>query len=150
MPPQAHITHQIPGRLRLRVPSRIRNTGYFAGLAGALSRYGGVRSVTTNPVTGSVLIVHESDAAAIFDQAQREQLLALAPPETREVLARRVSEAVTKADQGVTAFTRGSLDLPSLGFLAFLAAGSAQLFRNRIWPPAITLFWYALSLARGK
>ena len=57
-PPDAYTVHQVPGRMRLRVPARRGDRAYFANVAQVLVAVPDVRSVRVNPSTGSVLVRH--------------------------------------------------------------------------------------------
>lgn len=54
----AHIVHRAATRLRIRVPARKLDRGYFRDLEARLVGCPGVASVAANPLTGSVLIEH--------------------------------------------------------------------------------------------
>lgn len=55
----AHYIHQMPGRLRVRVPEVKGKPAQASKLAASIQRLDGVTSVETNPRTGSVLILYE-------------------------------------------------------------------------------------------
>ncbi len=57
--------HHIPGRLRVRTKRLQNNDAAAARLRSRLSCIGGVRSAEVNPVTGSALILYDSDAARL-------------------------------------------------------------------------------------
>jgi hypothetical protein len=129
--PPAEIVHSIPGRTRLRIADRAGENSFFAGLADGLAALEGVRSVRTRPLIGTVLVTHDgsfaplairAEAADLFVIEERGQLAAAAPP--------------------------SAAALPAAGALAMVALGVFQLFQERLLPPALTLFWYAHSLAR--
>lgn len=64
--------HDIPGRLRIRVPALKRNHQMAARTEGAFKRVSGVASVQANPLTGSVLVHYNTratDASAILSAA---------------------------------------------------------------------------------
>jgi hypothetical protein len=138
----ARIVHQLPGRLRMRVPGARRNHALLEQMAGFIRGLGGVERVEINPATGSVL-VH-------YDPGRRDELAAYlpAPPEFGEAagLAEKVEReaeflaahshaaaAVVQSahtlDRSVRVATGGLLDLKvllpaGLAAWAFLAAGA--------------------------
>src|SRR5579872_717669 len=52
--------HQVPGRLRVRVAAIHRNARAAAVIENGLRKAHGVRSVTANPLTGSVVVCYDS------------------------------------------------------------------------------------------
>jgi hypothetical protein len=130
--PSAEVLHSIDGRTRLRVSAKAGNVPFFATLADGLVRLDGVISVRTRPLTGSVVVVHEGTFAGLATRAQGENLFAVLPYPGH-------------AESSATSRIAGA---PAAGAVAMAALGTFQLFQQRVLPPAITLFWYALTLAR--
>ena len=54
--PIAYVEHQIPGRLRLRIPERRGDVTFFQRVVGALSKVPDVTELDGSPLTGSVRI----------------------------------------------------------------------------------------------
>jgi Heavy metal associated domain 2 len=68
---EAYIQHQLPGRVRLRIPSMRGHAAFFTALSRQLADHPAILSVRTIPVIGSVLILHQTDfpsLAAYIDQ----------------------------------------------------------------------------------
>ena len=62
--------HQLPGRLRVRLPITKGNPALAEKLASRIHALEGITSVAANPVTGSLLIRYDvsvTNAAACFD-----------------------------------------------------------------------------------
>ena len=57
------VIHSIPGRMRLRIPSLKGNENLARPLREHLSSIPGIAHVEVNPVTGSVLVVHQGREA---------------------------------------------------------------------------------------
>jgi hypothetical protein len=111
----------------VRVPERRGDVDYFSSSAARLAEFAGVLAVTPRAVTASLLIEHEGDFDAIAERARAAGLFALEPAPEEEGVAPRQA-------------------IPGLaGVLGALAV--VQLFRQRVLPPAITLLWYAASVA---
>jgi hypothetical protein len=153
--PEAAVEHHIPGRTRFRVSSKRGAADYFAGLREQFPQCPGVVSVTTNHVTGSVLIIHDSAEPGVLvdyartlglfdvrDQARAGALERVRPPD--EILTHRLEQL----DQWVQTETRRETDLRSVALTGLIAAALWQLLRGPVFPAAATLFWYALSVAR--
>jgi hypothetical protein len=61
MVPAVDVLHDIDGRLRIRAPMIKQEPPTAAVLAEQIRAIIGVRDVTTNPVTGSIVITYRSD-----------------------------------------------------------------------------------------
>jgi hypothetical protein len=127
--PLALVAHAMPGRARLRIADRRGDAAYFASVSKALSAIAGVRAVETAPMTGSILIQHSGPLARIGVAAQEAQLFVVgeAPAAPRETAEFSINPQVVAA-------------------LALFAAALWQMSRERFFPPAITLLWYASRL----
>lgn len=129
--PAAQLEHTIPGRMRLRVPSRRGDAGYFARVAERLQGQADIVMLRTNAVTGSVLILHRSRPEAIAALARKDGLFDLAPG------------SVGRAGRGPR-LSRGKA-LPWLGGAAavFGAVGMYQAVRGRLGSNAVETLWNA-------
>jgi hypothetical protein len=54
--PSARIVHFTPRRLRLKVPEKRRDTGFFDYVRNRLAAWDSVERVETNPLTASILV----------------------------------------------------------------------------------------------
>lgn len=129
--PTAQLEHAIPGRMRLRVPSRRGDARYFAYVAEQLQGHADIVTLRTSAVTGSVLILHRSEPTAIAAFAREDGLFDLAPgPALQEAGRRRGG---------------GRKALPWLGGAAamFGAVGMYQAARGRLGSNAIETLWNA-------
>lgn len=87
MTPIATIQHQIPGRLRLRIPARRGDVSFFHGIVQALSRLPSVEKLDAIPLTGSIIIRHSGSAQAIAAAATEQGLFEIGPEEPKEAPA---------------------------------------------------------------
>ncbi len=148
--PTAYVVHAIPGRVRVRVPDRKGDAAFFDSIASRLAELPLVTSVTTNPVTGSVLVRFTGDIEALamrammlLDQVQLE----LSPTPAQPVL-KRLRDELAGFDATVRELTGGEMDTHAMAFAGMLALSAVQLFRGNILAPAATMLWYAADLAR--
>jgi hypothetical protein len=149
MLPHAEITHNSPGRLRLRIRARRGRADYFAGIEEKLVQCPGVERVVTNPVTGSVLLEPAVDLAALVAFTQAQQLFQLAQaPVLMAPLTQQVAERLSALNGELRRFSGGGIDLGSLGFLGLATLAAVQLQRGHVLGPASTLLWYAAGLLR--
>ena len=79
MLPAAFIEHQLPHRLRLKIPSMRGDGAFFEELARRLSMLPGVTALSANPVTASILIHHAGDSKAVTSMMVQEGLLDVRP-----------------------------------------------------------------------
>ena len=72
--PTAFVSHQVPGRVRLRVPTMRHQEDYFARLREQLASIPGLHRLTTNTRTASVLIEYLGDVPALDQLGAQHQL----------------------------------------------------------------------------
>jgi Heavy metal associated domain 2 len=147
--PEAYISHRSPGRLRIRIPSRRGDVGYFDEMQKGLSRLRKFKQLEMNPVTGGVLFIDEfTEASAIGEYAREQGLfdLKLEPTESAPLM-QTVAAPVARIDELMKGLTRGRIDLASSLFLTLVGFGIYEIARGKLTtPPWYTAFWYALGL----
>jgi hypothetical protein len=151
----AFIVHELPGRLRLKIPEKRGDTAYFTRLAEQLPRCPGIVRVDGKAHTGSLLVLHApaTRAADIDAYAERHGLFSLTdrPAAPRRTLRQHASGGVDVLDRGLSAASGGVIDLASAVLLVLLVLAARQAARGQVLAPAFTLLWYALELiARRK
>ena len=146
--PAARISHFTPRRLRIKVPEKRRDRGFFDTVAERLAMWDSVERVETNPLTGSVLI-HFSDPEGLFLEAAAKNDLfdidfasALGDPAAPAVTEAAVRSFET-ADHALRRWTQNQIDMRGVLFVLLLAGGVFQLLRRRLDAAAPTLLWYA-------
>lgn len=136
MLPTATIEHSMPGRLRVKIPHRRGDVSYFRSAMEKLSEHPKIAGLRANPVTGSILIQHETDLPSLREIAAKGDLFDLqeqsSPPTVRPARAVRVSEG-------------GSAALGGRGATAAGLAGLAlvQAMRGNALGPASENLWNA-------
>ena len=155
--PEAFIVHVSQGRVRVRIPAKKHDAEYFAQLAGFLVPLPGVLKVETNPVTGSVLVLHAlelkavEDLKAMSDYSQMMGLFKLASPKSGNAsLGYDLAAGFAGLNQTVKGLTAEAVDLPTLSILFLVGVGIWQVSRGEVAVPAITALWYASSLMRDQ
>lgn len=89
--------HHVPGRLRIRFPGLKRNARELQLAVAALESLPGVRSLESNPVTGSVLLYYDpaiTSAPAILAELNIDPEQAPVEPTTASRMQRKAVEAV--------------------------------------------------------
>ncbi|QGM97752.1 hypothetical protein [Methylocystis parvus] len=127
--PTAEICHVMPGRTRLRIAERRGDAAFFASIASGASALPGVRNVEVKPLTGSVLIQHWGPFDNLAAAAREAGLFA-------------VSEAAAPSE----ASAEREVDPKLLAALALGGLALWQMSREKVFPPALTLLWYATNL----
>lgn len=179
MAPQAVVEHQLPGRARLRIPSKRGDVQWFGEVVQWLSRNPDVYELSANPKTASLLIEHEA-LTSLSDLLSGEPRLVEVTPASGSGSQARMRtqrgllgspEILDAASAGVTGLcayqlSRGQVlgtalehfwsaygshrTLQSPALVAgYAGLGLYQLTRGRIVGPAASLFYYATALRRA-
>lgn len=150
MLPEAYISHIIPGRLRVRVPLKKRDIGFFDDIYQSLSACEGINTVEVNPLTGSVLVIHMSDSGRIAAYAEEQNLFRIESVnylEKQTYVSRKISETFSSVNKKVTLSTQGFANVPDLVLLALIGLSIVQVSRGNFTAPAwYTAVWYALNI----
>jgi hypothetical protein len=174
MIPVAHIEHQLPGRVRLRVPSKRGDVSYFERAVKELSRHPAVRELAASPLTGCITLLHSEPLQAIMDVAASLILFEMgeSKPSVKAGEAKRAERLRRGADlaghvaAGLTGMSlfqaaRGNVvgnavESFWLSFRAqdtlgrpdlaavFAAAGVWQLLKGQLLGSATSLFFYSM------
>jgi hypothetical protein len=176
MVPVASIEHQLPGRVRLRVPSKCGDVPFFEKVVRELSKHPSLRELTASSLTGSITLHYREPLQPIMAAAAQRRLFETGRPEpqkdgSKSKQASRLREASGLA--GATAAGLSGLGLFQVvrgdvlgsavenlwhGFgaqrifgrpdiaVVFIALGIYQLLRGQIFGAASSLFFYAMVL----
>lgn len=149
-PEPARLVHRLPGRVRLKIDGRRGDRAWFDATALELSLLEGILAVDANPLTGSLLIRHEGPLERLLRELAERGLLRVASLELQEIpLARRLAQRAAAVDEGLRRASAGELDLAGAALLGLLLLALVQAARGQLAGPAVSLVWYASSLARG-
>lgn len=130
--PRAYVARECAGQVRFKVPEKKRDTTFFARAGKLLAECPGVESVELNLLTGSFLVLHATDTAALADYAREQELFRL--------VGRPFG--MSPAEAGAEPI---DLRVPLTVLFAFL--GLIQLARGQVLGPASTLLWTAMQLS---
>ena len=173
MSPVAYIEHQLPGRVRLRVPSRRGEVPFFEKMVRELSKHPAIRELTATPLTGSITLQHFEPLQPIIDVAADQRLFEIGrldpagkagskpagDPARDPGLANRLATGLSglglfQAVQGnvlgsaVESFWLSFGAHRTLGradvAAGFAALGIFQMLRGQLFGSASSLFFYAL------
>ena len=144
----AFLSHQSPGRLRLKIPSKKGDELFFQSMKDQLSNLSGVEQVDVNPVTGSILLIHSIETEKIAQFARDKGLFEIQWGSTNaSYFHREVTKAFNILDDQTRGFTGGGINLGALASLALIVAGTYQIFKGNFAAiPWYTAYWYGLNL----
>lgn len=148
MLPEAHVCHRMSCRLRLKIPSKKGDHSYFSSLRERISQCPGVAAVSVKPQTGSVLILHDSEASEVLAYAENNELFVTKRvSRPSKTLFNSVADTFQGYNRSLKSFTGGEMDIPSLVFLSLVVSGIYQIARGNLVAPAwYTAFYYALGV----
>lgn len=151
------IVHDIPGRLRLRLPTAATTDDLPAGML----KETGVTGCRWSARTRSLLVLYRpeaADATTLADAVARQTGtergpgpagLASSPLEAGAALTVGLRDAAQVLDERVQRVTRGTLGLGSLVPLALMGWALTEVVRGRTGPLAwSSALWYAHGLYR--
>lgn len=162
---EAHVSHHIPGRMRVKLPRAKGQHLVLQDIRQLIAPMPGVQRVEINPATGSVLVYyepgrHEEFHTQLAEHAMQADLFALKGPELSEVddvaekieaeaeflaahseMARRMIDLVKQIDGRIKLATNNNVDLKvllplGLAVYAFVEAGTE----------AVTPLWVTLGI----
>jgi len=161
----ASIAHRIPGRIRIRIPSAKADSEFLEQARTALAALPGVLEVTSNPLTGSIVVLHVPGAELGLEGAMPPQngstlpfVIAPAKPNVdpprrrrrrkapqRSYLASAITETVADFDDAVRVATGNALDLKVLLPIVAGVLGLTMLRGTRRTPLWLTLLIFAFT-----
>jgi len=148
MIPDAHVSHGMARRLRIKIPSKRGDVSYFSTLQERLYGCPGVGEIRVNPQTGSALISYECEKKTLAEFAREKDLFLLRRSTPgRKTLFGNVADTFQAYNQDIKKLTGGEVDIPSLVFVSLLISGIWQIARGNLAMPAwYTAFYYALGV----
>jgi len=173
MVPVAYVEHQLPGRIRLRVPSRRGDVPFFERVVRELSKHPSMRELTASSVTGTITLRYCEPLQPITTAAADQKLFETGRSEPQNGRSKSKQDSTLREGSGLVAAT--AVGLSGLGLfqvaqgnvlgsavenlwyafgaqrifgrpdiaLAFAALGIYQLVRGQIFGAASSLFFYA-------
>jgi hypothetical protein len=145
---EALIVHHIPGRIRLRIPSKRGDTAYFRKLEKQLANRGDLARVTATPRSGSLLISSSEEAIKrLIEEIETSKMSLVIKRPVQIPLKERIAGPVRSVNRSVEEISGGDLDLADLLLVLLLGLGLYELLRGNFRnPPWYTVFWYAFGV----
>jgi hypothetical protein len=156
------IAHQVPGRVRMKIPSAKGNPELLQQISETFSQIPGIEQITVNPVTGSVVLHYDADLHDEFhgglqhhagrhghDHAPTTEIDGLADKIADEAeflaehsaSARAVVDFFKSMDRNIKSATNNNVDLKIL-----LAGGIILFTVFEVGATAATPVWVTLAL----
>jgi len=153
MMPEAVIAHESPGRLRIKISAFRGDAAQFAACREKISQCPGLISLEINSITGSILFLHQTSAAAIFDYALAKSAFIRKGPsqaavrEQAPALQKNMADSFKGFDRQIRGLTNGDMDLRGFAFAALAMSGIYQIIRGNAGAlPWHAAFWYAFNI----
>lgn len=146
-PAAAYVGHAVPGRLRLKIPSRRGDEQYFDRLKNTLGQCPGIHNVEVHALTSSALIAHGCDHESISRFGLEQGLFNLFGGEEGPPLMQELFSRTGMVGDTVSAIVGQRVDLMASAFVALVGLALFQTLRGNVLAPAVTLLWYAVGAA---
>jgi hypothetical protein len=147
--PSAWLSHRMSGRTRSHVPAMRKRRDYFARARERLIRVSGVKRVSTNVRTGSILVEHGRDPLDLAALGAELALFRVEDESEPVSLSEHARRVEARADTALGDVTGGRVDLSGATSLTYAALGMYQIARGGdVMPAALTMFWSAISVLR--
>jgi hypothetical protein len=146
--PDAYVGHTIPGRLRIKIPSKKSNLSYLTSLKESFSGLQGIERLDVNPATGSVIFIHNLDIGEITDYAHSNGIFSLKKSHHyRPNMHQKVSRSLGYFDRWIQSLTGGEMDMWGMSFVVLVFAGVYEISRGNFTTiPWYGAFWYAFNI----
>ncbi|MBS1993143.1 MAG: hypothetical protein JSS86_20300 [Cyanobacteria bacterium SZAS LIN-2] len=149
------VVHRLPHRTRIRMPKVHRTPGKMEKMGDRLSKIEGVKGVSVDHRTGSILLEHHEDPSFIEGlMASLEEagdlflsvMMEDSGPESElSIVSRFLKDTLGSANANVSASTRGFIDLRMIVPLSFLGAAIWKIRHTKEWmievPPYVLLYY---------
>ena len=146
--PFAFVSHQVDGRVRLRVPTKRHQSEYFEQLRQVLASLPGLRRLTTNTRTGSVLIEYSGQLEALEELGPRLGLFQLQNRPHPHSISEWLYTLTSQPDDFLKRVSNGRVDAAGVTALALAGLGVSQIVRGHALPAGWTLLWNGINLVR--
>jgi len=150
-PPQAKVIHHTARRMRLRVPARRHDAGFFRALEAHLQQIPQIEAALARPETATVLLrFAEGDSDAVTAALSALEVLSFTP--AGEQSARRldtVAAAQASAGNALDAVGTAARDRRKLAFAVLVLLLIRRLLRGGYLAPGLALLWLIYEIWRS-
>jgi hypothetical protein len=156
------VAHQVPGRVRMKIPSAKGNTELLRQISETFAVIPGIEEVTVNPLTGSVVLHYDVDRHDEFHGRLGHHAPGFPPPTEIDQLAdkiereaeflarnsdtaRAVVDFCKKLDREIKVATNNSFDLKIAFAVAVIGVTVFELGATAATPVWLTLAIFAVN-----
>lgn len=132
-PVKGYVAHESTGRARLKFPSLRNKPDALSELMSRILKLPHVVCVDGRYTTGSIIIHHQAQSSMSIWQAAKSAGLTVVPNGEHDEVKGPI---------------KASIKLSNLSIATMFILGLYQVSRGSVLPPAFTLLWYAMELAR--
>jgi hypothetical protein len=161
-----HIAHQVPGRVRFKIPSAKGNPELLKQISETFAVIPGIERITVNPTTGSVVLHYATDQHDEFHggiQRHYQHAMPEGPPRTdidefahkieaeaeflaqHSQTARAVVEFCKKLDREIKRASDNTVDLKILLALGLIGVTVFEIGASAATPVWVTLTLFAMN-----
>jgi len=149
---QALVSHNSPGRFRVKIAALKGDERALAACKEQFTQCPGISRVEVNATTGSMLFLHETSMAAIAEYARTKEIFVLRE-QSREKgmnpgnLHQNITETFKGIDNKIKSLTDGEMNMGGVAFVVLLGAGVIQIASGNAGAlPWYGAFWYAFNV----
>lgn len=143
------IAHSTSGRVRFLIPTLKNEPEKCRQLNKQLEKASAFKTVSSNPVTGSLVIGFDPEkieiqtiTGAIIKILGLEEAIERTP---KSFMSKELKNIFSSLNTGVYEYSNGIMDLNSLLTTSFLTLGLYSVFRNRsVVPSGLSLLYWAI------
>jgi hypothetical protein len=159
---QVELRHMSAGRLRLRLRGPNGGRDSLRQVVEGLEGNPKVSRVSFNPMTRTILVLHEGGGQDLLAYGERQKLFSIAKPrpapprlgargaKPSQRLVAALSRGIDSLDEGVLSSSGGKLDLPSVALTTLLGAAVWRARGGALLPSAISLVSIAFGMVGLK
>jgi len=136
--PSAFLEHQLPGRIRLRIPAKRGDCAFFETAEQGLAANAAIKEVIANPETGSLLIRYTGDIGGLATEAAERGMFTVQRPKAGQ--RSKAGPTRPKPAAPVAPINTAALGLSGLGLY--------QVAQGRALGSASEIFWNAYGAYR--
>jgi hypothetical protein len=136
--PVASIEHQLPGRVRLRVPSKRGDGPFFDKVVRELSKHPSLHELTASSLTGSIILHYREPLQPITTAAAEQKLFETGRSEPQKHAGRSKHVSRSRESSGLAGATAAGLS----------GLGLFQVVRGNVLGSAVENLWHAFGAQR--
>jgi superoxide dismutase len=148
----AVVSHNSPGRVRVKIAALKGDVGALNACKEQLTQCPGISTVEVNATTGSMLFLHETSMASIAEYARAKDIFVLREQRRERGsnpgnFQQNITETFNGIDNKIKRLTDGEMNMGGVAFIVLLGAGVTQILSGNAGAlPWYGAFWYAFNV----